>query len=183
MRRRPAAHLLRPRRAPRGAPTMKRPDAHFARPLPPPPVPWHDGAQLDMDSRLLELLVCPLCKGPARTAAHADGTRLPCRPPGVSDPRRGMAVMLESEARSLTADAGSGGGRGEGRRRLSFTVLVPARFASTRLPRKPLADIGGRADGRSRRAAPRALPARGWSSRPTTRRSSTPVRATACRPC
>ena len=27
---------------------------------------------------------------------------------------------------------------------MSFTVLVPARLASTRLPRKPLADIGGR---------------------------------------
>ena len=26
---------------------------------------------------------------------------------------------------------------------MSFVVLVPARLASTRLPRKPLADIGG----------------------------------------
>ena len=26
---------------------------------------------------------------------------------------------------------------------MSFTVLIPARLASTRLPRKPLADIAG----------------------------------------
>ena len=26
---------------------------------------------------------------------------------------------------------------------MSFTVLIPARLASTRLPRKPLADLGG----------------------------------------
>ena len=26
---------------------------------------------------------------------------------------------------------------------MSFTVLIPARLASTRLPNKPLADIGG----------------------------------------
>ena len=57
-----------------------------------------------MDSRLLELLVCPLCKGPLelqRTpmelVCHADRLAFPIRD--------GMAVMLESEARSLTADA------------------------------------------------------------------------------
>ncbi len=27
---------------------------------------------------------------------------------------------------------------------MSFTVIIPARLASTRLPRKPLADIGGK---------------------------------------
>jgi 3-deoxy-manno-octulosonate cytidylyltransferase (CMP-KDO synthetase) len=34
-----------------------------------------------------------------------------------------------------------------------FTVLIPARLASTRLPNKPLADLGGAADGRARRPA------------------------------
>ena len=40
-------------------------------------------------------------------------------------------------------------------RRCDFTVLIPARFASTRLPGKPLADIARQADGRARRRARR----------------------------
>jgi uncharacterized protein YbaR (Trm112 family) len=55
-----------------------------------------------MDHRLLELLVCPLCKGPLeylRTppelVCHADRLAFPIRD--------GIAVMLESEARSLDA--------------------------------------------------------------------------------
>ena len=34
---------------------------------------------------------------------------------------------------------------------MSVLILIPARLASTRLPGKPLADIGGRADDRARR--------------------------------
>ena len=45
-----------------------------------------------MDTRLIDLLVCPLCKGPleARRAPIAARSRtgLPRRPPGVPDPRR-----------------------------------------------------------------------------------------------
>ena len=69
-------------------------------------------------------------------------------------------------------------------RRVNFTVLIPARLASTRLPDKPLADIAGApmvvrvAQQRRALAAPRA-----WSSRPTTRASSTPAARTACRRC
>ncbi len=51
-----------------------------------------------------------------------------------------------------------------------FTVLIPARLASTRLPDKPLADIAGLPDGGPRGPAPhRARPARSWSP-PTTDR-------------
>ncbi len=42
--------------------------------------------------------------------------------------------MLEDEARQMAA----------GRSRDGFHVVVPARYASTRLPGKPLADIGGK---------------------------------------
>ena len=55
-----------------------------------------------MDHRLLELLVCPLCKGPLELQrsppeliCHADRLAFPVRD--------GMAVMLEGEARSLDA--------------------------------------------------------------------------------
>ena len=55
-----------------------------------------------MDSRLLELLVCPLCKGPLdyqRTPAE-----LVCNADRLAFPiRDGIAVMLESEARPLGA--------------------------------------------------------------------------------
>ncbi len=53
-----------------------------------------------MDSRLLDLLVCPICKGPLefdRTAAE-----LACRRDRMAFPvRDGIPVMLESEARDL----------------------------------------------------------------------------------
>lgn len=50
-----------------------------------------------MDIRLLDILVCPLCKGPLRhdRAAHLLG----CRTDRLSFPiRDGIPVMLESEA-------------------------------------------------------------------------------------
>jgi hypothetical protein len=95
--------------------------------------------------------------------------------------------MLEAEART-------GAGRARGLkpprtvlplscdRRVMFTVLIPARLASTRLPDKPLADIGGlpmvvrvAATGRSR--APRR-----WWWRPT-RPIVAACARTACAPC
>jgi uncharacterized protein YbaR (Trm112 family) len=56
-----------------------------------------------MDSRLLDILVCPLCKGPLlwRPAAEV----LVCRPERLAYPvRDGIPVMLDDEARPLAAD-------------------------------------------------------------------------------
>lgn len=59
-----------------------------------------------MDTRLLELLVCPLCKGPLehqRPPTHPQH-ELVCRADRLAFPvRDGIPVMLESEARSLDA--------------------------------------------------------------------------------
>ncbi|MBT9526441.1 MAG: Trm112 family protein [Rhizobacter sp.] len=61
-----------------------------------------------MDTRLLELLVCPLCKGPLeheRPPFHAQH-QLICRADRLAFPvRDGIPVMLESEARSLDTPA------------------------------------------------------------------------------
>lgn len=57
-----------------------------------------------MDTRLLELLVCPLCKGPLeheRPPFHARH-ELICRADRLAFPvRDGIPVMLESEARPV----------------------------------------------------------------------------------
>lgn len=59
-----------------------------------------------MDTRLLELLVCPLCKGPLeyqRPPEHPT-QELICRADRLAFPvRDGIPVMLESDARSLDA--------------------------------------------------------------------------------
>ncbi len=55
-----------------------------------------------MDTRLLELLVCPICKGPLlhqRPPEH-ERQELICRADHLAYPvRDGIPVMLESEAR------------------------------------------------------------------------------------
>ena len=57
-----------------------------------------------MDTRLLELLVCPICKGPLahqRPPLH-ERTELVCTADRLAFPvRDGIPVMLESEARQL----------------------------------------------------------------------------------
>ena len=57
-----------------------------------------------METRLLDLLVCPLCKGPLqhwRPPQH-DRQELVCRADALAFPvRDGIPVMLENEARSL----------------------------------------------------------------------------------
>lgn len=56
-----------------------------------------------MDPRLLEVLVCPLCKG----SLHHDRARgeLACRRDHLAFPiRDGIPVMLESEARALSPE-------------------------------------------------------------------------------
>ena len=64
-----------------------------------------------MDTRLLELLVCPLCKGPLehlRPPAHPHH-ELVCQADRLAFPvRAGIPVMLESEARSLDAQSPAG---------------------------------------------------------------------------
>ena len=55
-----------------------------------------------MDARLLDILVCPLCKGPLRLASEAGGKVLVCRADRLAFPvRDGIPVMLEEEARLL----------------------------------------------------------------------------------
>jgi tetraacyldisaccharide 4'-kinase len=57
-----------------------------------------------MDARLLDILVCPLCKGPLRLASEAAGKVLVCRADRLAYPiRDGIPVMLEEEARQLEA--------------------------------------------------------------------------------
>ena len=60
-----------------------------------------------MDARLLQLLVCPLCKGPLEL--RRTPTELVCNADRLAFPiRDGMAVMLESEARPLSEPAADG---------------------------------------------------------------------------
>jgi uncharacterized protein YbaR (Trm112 family) len=53
-----------------------------------------------MDSKLLEILVCPICKGPLDY--RRDAQELVCRVDRLAFPiRDGIPVMLEEEAREL----------------------------------------------------------------------------------
>jgi len=60
-----------------------------------------------MDTRLLDLLVCPICKGPLkhwRPPQH-ERQELVCSADRLAFPvRDGIPVMLESEARELVDD-------------------------------------------------------------------------------
>ena len=56
-----------------------------------------------MDARLLEILVCPLCKGPL--VSRREPQELVCKPCRLAYPvKDGIPMMLESEARPLSAD-------------------------------------------------------------------------------
>jgi uncharacterized protein len=56
-----------------------------------------------MDARLLEILVCPICKGPLQY--HAAAELLVCRLDRLAYPiRGGIPIMLEEEAQQLAAD-------------------------------------------------------------------------------
>ena len=60
--------------------------------------------RIDMDNRLLELLVCPLCKGPLtlRSDERQQPVALVCSADRLVFPiRDGIPVMLESEALPL----------------------------------------------------------------------------------
>jgi uncharacterized protein len=53
-----------------------------------------------MDHRLLDILVCPVCKGPLDF--HKDTQELVCKADALAYPiRDGIPVMLESEARKV----------------------------------------------------------------------------------
>ncbi len=57
-----------------------------------------------MDKRLLDLLVCPVCKGPLRFVSGA-APELVCRIDRLAYPiREDIPVMLPEEARTLAAD-------------------------------------------------------------------------------
>lgn len=56
---------------------------------------------MPVDSRLLELLVCPVSK--ASLSYHKETEELWCRASGLAYPiRDGIPVMLEAEARQLS---------------------------------------------------------------------------------
>ena len=56
-----------------------------------------------MDARLLEILVCPVCKGPLEHRKAAQ--ELVCKPCKLAYPvRDDIPVMLQDEARALRAE-------------------------------------------------------------------------------
>jgi uncharacterized protein YbaR (Trm112 family) len=56
-----------------------------------------------MDSKLLDILACPVCKGPLRYAKREE--QLVCRADRLSFPiRDGIPIMLEDEAKQLAAE-------------------------------------------------------------------------------
>ena len=58
-----------------------------------------------MDKRLLDLLVCPICKGPLHVAGTGGSLELVCRADRLAYAvRDGIPMMLPEEARVLGAD-------------------------------------------------------------------------------
>ena len=56
-----------------------------------------------MDSRLLDILACPLCKSPLKYDKQSE--QLICRADRLAFPvRDGIPVMLEEEAKTLASD-------------------------------------------------------------------------------
>ena len=56
-----------------------------------------------MDLKLLDILACPICKGPLQLSK--DKTELISKGAGVAYPiRDGIPVMLDEEARSMSAE-------------------------------------------------------------------------------
>ena len=56
-----------------------------------------------MDAKLLDMLVCPLCKG--ALVYHRDRQELVCKADRLAYPiKDGIPVMLEDEARKLAAE-------------------------------------------------------------------------------
>ena len=58
-----------------------------------------------MDKRLLDLLVCPICKGPLRSSGSGSTLELVCLPDRLAYAvREGIPMMLPEDARTLNAD-------------------------------------------------------------------------------
>ena len=56
-----------------------------------------------MDNKLLDILACPICKGPLKLSA--DKTELISKGAGLAYPiRDGIPVMLENEARTISLE-------------------------------------------------------------------------------
>ncbi|WNW14094.1 Trm112 family protein [Pseudomonas sp. DTU_2021_1001937_2_SI_NGA_ILE_001] len=56
-----------------------------------------------MDTKLLDILACPICKGPLKLSD--DKSELISKGAGLAYPiRDGIPVMLESEARTLSTE-------------------------------------------------------------------------------
>jgi uncharacterized protein YbaR (Trm112 family) len=56
-----------------------------------------------MDDRLLDILACPVCKGPLKL--QRDAQVLVCRAERLAFPiREGVPMMLEEDARQLASD-------------------------------------------------------------------------------
>ena len=63
---------------------------------------------MTLDHRLIDMLVCPLCKGPLEPGRDGDGrlVELECRADKLAFALHdGIPVMLESEARPLATPA------------------------------------------------------------------------------
>ena len=63
---------------------------------------------MSLDHRLIELLVCPLCKGPLTLARDSQSRplELQCAADRLGFPiRDGIPVLLETEARHLRAES------------------------------------------------------------------------------
>lgn len=59
-----------------------------------------------MDQRLIEMLVCPLCKGPLTLLREGELPALACCADRLAFPiRDGIPLMLESEAKPWDPDA------------------------------------------------------------------------------
>ena len=64
---------------------------------------------MSLDHRLIDLLVCPLCKGPLTAGRDAENrlVELRCAPDRLAFPiRDGIPIMLEAEARAMTSPDG-----------------------------------------------------------------------------
>jgi uncharacterized protein len=58
-----------------------------------------------MDKRLLDLLVCPICKGPLRSVGTGNALEFVCRADRLAYAvREGIPLMLPEEARVLAPD-------------------------------------------------------------------------------
>ncbi len=68
---------------------------------------------MSLDHRLIDLLVCPVCKGPLKAVRDAQNrlVELCCAPDRLAFPiRDGIPIMLEDEARATGVAEGVSGG-------------------------------------------------------------------------